>query len=182
MNKYLIIGVDPGKGNSGVAIVNQDGLQWVGCGPVSTPEALSKLAYAATDEVYRIVSGLEIREYEIYIVSEDQHISPGKGATGLTTALARGLLVGSLTTEIATDGISWRHYRPSEWRKILLGPGAAMSSEEGKQAVFDWVLAHELQADRWLPGRRRKLLYDETDAIGIARAFERELKEGNHEG
>lgn len=175
----IIIGIDPGKRRTGAAVIVDGKLRYVTSGPVDSAESLRVLVR----RVYRDAANVErdatvAPVFERTIVTEEQHVSPKTGRAGLDTAAARGMVVGGLAVLLPTANI--RVLRPSEWRCMLLGPGCPQTGNAAKAVVYDWVMAHEPHVTRWLPDRRRKLNYDETDAIGIARAYERSM-EGSHD-
>jgi crossover junction endodeoxyribonuclease RuvC len=131
MNERLILGIDPGFGRMGYAVVATDGndLRLLVCDTIMTP---TKLAYPERlqqiyEELGEIIVQYRPREAAI------EKLFFGKNATtAIAVAQARGVALLAL----AQCGLSITEYTPSEVKLAVTGYGAARKQQVGAMVRY----------------------------------------------
>ena len=125
-NERLILGIDPGYGRAGYAIVAAHGstLQLVACDTIITPQGLAypERLQQLYGELREVIMRYSPREAAI------EKLFFGKNApTAIAVAQARGVTLLALVQ----SGISIAEYTPNEVKLAVTGYGAAKKGQVG---------------------------------------------------
>lgn len=126
MNERLILGIDPGIGRLGYAVVSVQGaaLRLLACDVISTParQAYSQRLLHVYDQLVAIITQYQPREAAMESLFFGHNVS-----TAIPVAQVRGVALLALVQQ----GIAIADYTPSEVKLAVTGYGAAKKAQVG---------------------------------------------------